>query len=236
MHNKKIVAVFMILLSAGSKSLQSRVWAAGSEQPKTLSISGYTVHEREYKREYDRYRSAIMIKYTKQFAGKSKFSDLWETPVNGISPSQNLKDTVLYALKRLKAQENLLNKYGLWNYTDYEQFLQDMQRTNQNRKTAVVEGKVIYGPVEYSERAFYDYKFSNALIKLKKMIDGKEIVYSDADLSNYFKEKVLPVKNYKESDFERIKNNVKEWLIEDRYKLLIDSLSGVKPYEQDSVN
>lgn len=238
MYNHRIIFGFLILLSTDLNALQryDLTTDTGSDRSKTLLIDGCIVDEREYKREYDRHRSPIMIKYTKQLADKSKFLQSWQTPINGISPSQNLEDTVLYTLKRLKIQEKLLNKYGLWHYTNYEQLLKDMHQTNQNRKIAVAEGKVIYGPVEYSERTFYDYKFSNAIIQLKKIIDGKEIIYADADLYNYFKEKVLPRSNYEEADFQRMKNRLAEWLIEDRYKLLIDSLSEVMPHKWISVN
>lgn len=226
MLHQRIIVVFKVMLAVLLGSLVGFTHAAAIvDSLKTISIKDYTVDEREYKREYDRYRSTIMVKYAGKITDQSTLSEFWETAVQGTSPAQNLKDTVLYALKRLKVQEKLLNKYGLWSYSDYGQFLRDMELTNESRKKAVAEGKVIYGPIVYSERAFYDYKFSNAVIHLKRVIDGKEIICSEKDLSDYFKEKVMPVRKYQETDFDNMKSKVKEWLIEDRYKLLIDSLS-----------
>jgi hypothetical protein len=169
------------------------------------------IDEREVAREMLRYRSIIFNKY----ADKDDANTLVE---------QDLKDTATLVLKRLKIQEQLLIDKKLWPYASYTDLLEDMKTTNRNRMLSLKNNEVIYGPVEFTEETFYDYQFSNAVIMLKRMMEGKEILINDTLLKEHFNKLKQSIYAHEKYTFEKMKRQVKDAYIEEQYSLLIDKL------------
>lgn len=187
-------------------------------------MDGRLLDNRELQREMQRYRSVIFNTYVQELQ-ITNTSNFWNTEFDGITPLKRLEEKALDALKRLKVQENMLKQKNLWPYGTYEDLLKDRIMNNEKRRIAVKKNEVIYGPVEFSERTFFDYQFSNAVIKLKKLMEGKEIPVSEKLLIAYFERKKKDVFAGKEYNSEQVEKQVKAHYIEDRYELFVDSLS-----------
>lgn len=92
---------------------------------------------------------------------------------------------------------------------------------------AAKEGKTMYGPINYSERAFYDYKFGNAIIRLKeKLVEEGELVIDDKALLNDF-EKLKGTVYREEELFEDYARQVRDAYIEKIYARYIMEQSNL---------
>lgn len=167
--------------------------------------------KREINRETLRYRSVIYNKHQDKNPD-ARFAE------------EKLRDTVLFVLKKLKLQEQLLSRKSLWPYSRYRDFLADLNATNQKRRASQKKGEVLFGPIEFTERSFYDYQFSNAVNSLKKMMEGNEIPVNDVLLNKHFNKQKQTVYAAEKHTFENMKRQVKEAYVEEQYGLLIDKL------------
>lgn len=173
-----------------------------------LHIKLKGIDKREIDRETLRYRSIIYSKYDQNS--------------NAALAEQKLRDTVLLTLKKLKVQEHLLAQNGLWPYSSYQDLLANMKAINKNRKVSHKNKEVIFGPVTFTDRSFYDYQFSNAITVLKKLMTAKEIPLNNSLLEEHFKKQKLTVYAAEKYTFENMKRQVEEAYVEEQYALLID--------------
>lgn len=62
----------------------------------------------------------------------------------------------------MKLEQQLLNKNGVVGDISYDAFINELNNVNQEREKALESGSPIYGPSQYSEKVYYDYKYSEA--------------------------------------------------------------------------
>lgn len=62
----------------------------------------------------------------------------------------------------MKLEQQLLNKNGVVGDISYDAFINELNNVNQEREKALENGSPIYGPSQYSEKVYYDYKYSEA--------------------------------------------------------------------------
>ncbi|TZF84680.1 hypothetical protein FW774_06775 [Pedobacter sp. BS3] len=194
----------------------------------SLQVAAYInkqpVAAKEFRREMLRYRAEIYGQFAKTHQS-SEAGNFWNTAFNGVKPIDSLRSRALKALIVLKVQEQLLTRHKLWPYKNYNQLLEALHKTNIDRNNAVQKNEVIYGPVNYTEQDFYDYQFSNAIIRLKKAFrDSGVIKVNDSLLSAHFNQlKSKGIYSGKQS-FDKVKNSVADNYTEQRYQHFIDSL------------
>jgi len=192
----------------------------------SLQVAAYInkqpVEAGEFHREMLRYRAEIYSQFAKNHQS-SGIGNFWNTAFNGVKPIDSLRGRALKALIVLKVQEQQLIQYNLWPYKNYNQLLEALRQTNTDRNNAVKKNEVIYGPVHYTEQSFYDYQFSNAIIKLKKVLrDSGKIKVNDSLLSVHFYQlKSKGVYSDKQS-LDKVKNSVADSYIEQCYQHLIE--------------
>jgi len=187
-------------------------------------MDGQILDNRELEREIKRYRSSVLKDYAYQLQTIS-VADFWDTEYEGVTPKKKLEDKALQALKRLKVQEKMLKQKGLWPYETYQDLLTERPVNNERRKMAVQKSEIIYGPVEFTEQSFFDYQFSNAVIKLKQLMEGKEIPISKALLVAHFEKMKKDVFIAQAYTFQQVEKRVKTHYLEQSYERFVDSLS-----------
>ncbi|MFL5731522.1 MAG: hypothetical protein ACJ75J_18680 [Cytophagaceae bacterium] len=89
---------------------------------------------------------------------------------------------------RLKVQQILMKEHGIAQDISYPAFLRNFERSNEMRRKAMQENNVIYGPVQYTEKGFFNYTFSNNLIRLKQMLSMKALLVREDQLKQYYEE------------------------------------------------
>ena len=91
---------------------------------------------------------------------------------------------------RIKIQQLKAKELGLIEDCSYNRFLIDFKAENARRKSELENHEVIYGPTQFSEENYYNYKFSNLVLQLKQVLAEREFKITDSDLKiRYEKEK-----------------------------------------------
>jgi hypothetical protein len=169
------------------------------------TVNGIVVTKEEVQREMTRYRAEVIGLIADKALGQ-------------------LRNKALKALTLIKIQEQMLQKHRLAPYKSYSEFLDHLQRTNALRKEKVANGQIIYGPVEFSEQAFFDYRFSNAIIRLKQQLVAEQLIPITKDrLQAQFSKMQQTVYAEKKFTFNDCYPQVREAYIEACYAELIDS-------------
>ena len=183
-------------------------------------INNQPVDAAELKREMLRHRSAIYNEYAAKF-NLFKISDFWNANLGGKRPIDSLRYRALKALIEIKVQQQLLKKHSLWPYKNYGELLAALQQENEQRRQKVERKEIIYGPAIYTEQSFFDYKFSNALILLKKNLYENQIVMNDSTLEKHFDFLKQQGVYSDKKVLGAVRNQVIESFIEKEYKQII---------------
>ncbi len=214
-----VIATFLIIITSVTFAQEG----PPAQKAKYIgTIAGMVVTKEEVLREMERYRADVYRDIATEDPGKQSGS-FWDKEIRGIKAIDILRTRAIDSLSVIKVQEKLLRERNLWPYKDYESLLKDLEVNNRNRKKSVAGHEVIYGPIEFSEQTFFDYCFSNALIRLKNsLVNEKLIVITEVDLQNQFKKMQNTV--YKEDKYtlKAFTRQVKDAYIEVAYKALIN--------------
>ncbi|WNR46000.1 peptidylprolyl isomerase [Paenibacillus roseipurpureus] len=77
-------------------------------------------------------------------------------------------------------------KRGIPVSIDYAAFTQELQKENLRRATALNNHEPIYGPKQYSERMYFDYRIANITRDLRRYMQEHELDTSDVKLGAYY--------------------------------------------------
>ncbi|WP_294080802.1 hypothetical protein [Proteiniphilum sp. UBA5384] len=140
----------------------------------------------ELNREMERCKASVINRIVTEH-GITDMIGFWEKRYDGHYPREILQQQAMDTLAVLKVQERLLQERELWPYKHYSELLSDLDETNKERARIVSEGGVIYGPINYNELIFFDYRFGNAIIQLKKeLAEEGELIIEEKDLLDHF--------------------------------------------------
>lgn len=199
--NEKKKYVFMILVS--TVFIAAIVISSILLLNHTLSyeyvaiVNNERIEEREFLRQLDLER-ANTYSYFKQKYNADVSGDFWNKNFNGEVPAKYAKDRALKECISIKIQQALAKKNGLIDDITYDAFLKKLSQENKRRKDAVSKRQVVYGPIQYDENGYFNYVFSNLIMKLKEKLADTEYKPTDAELKAYYER----VRNdfYKEED------------------------------------
>lgn len=98
-----------------------------------------------------------------------------------------LKEKALQECVRIKVQQKLGIDNGLMTSAAYTDFLKSFDEENQRRREAMNAGKVVYGPEQYTEDAYYSVSFSDMVYKLKEKLTFE---VSQEEIEDYYNSEV----------------------------------------------
>lgn len=212
-----IVAVLMVALIV--------VWTvffvnSSAKNQEIDEIEGVAVTSFELNREMERCRTLVINQLVTEYA-ITDMTDFWKKKYKGQTALEIMRQKTLDTLIVFKVQERLLKERNLWPYNHYSEFLRDLEKTNEAREKAAKEKATIYGPINYTERAFFDYQFGNAIIRLKKqLVEEGELLVEEEALLSYF-DKLKNTVYQQGERFEDYTRQVRDAYIEKIYALYI---------------
>lgn len=146
-------------------------------------------------------RSGVINNF--RITGENEFGNgFWSQKYDGTMPMDVLKKKALDTLVQIKVQQISARKAGIVDDISYPGFLKAMKAENKRRLAAKQAGKVIYGPVQYSEEVYYNYLFSNMVNSLKERMAGPVFMIND--------EKLKEIYEMEKDSLYRISNNTVE--------------------------
>lgn len=151
-----------------------------------FTVNGLDVTVQEFTRVLQECKANVFS----EIISKNDFADIktFRERINSkkTNPFDKLEETILNRVVHYKVQEGLLRKHGLWPYTSYADFLIGLKKRNAAREKSKKLGRVVFGPVVYTERAFWGYVFSNALIELKEKLKREKLLNTSNDIDKAF--------------------------------------------------
>ena len=165
------------------------------KENRTLAeINGEPVSVKEFKMILADYSSST-YSYFKQKYGVEDSVDFWTKSIGGEVPIDYARKKALEAIARIKIEQSLAKEKGIVKDIAYSSLLKKLEEENKSRREAISKGQVIYGPMKYSEREYFNYVHSNRLIQLKKNLGDNEFKLSEEDRKKFYE--ANKEKNYK---------------------------------------
>jgi len=198
----------------------------------TIKVNGISVAQSELEREIQRSRASVIGGIVKKH-NIIDMTGFWERTYEGQKPTDILRQKALDTLVYFKVQEQLLNERNLWRYKNYAELLKDLETINKARTKAKQEGTVIYGPVNYTEQSFFDYQFSNAVIRLKEELVKEKVLQADEDKLKMQFEKMQKTVYKKDEKMESFRKQIHAAYVEEAYADFISNLARQAKLEQN---
>ncbi|AKG33854.1 hypothetical protein [Paenibacillus durus] len=94
----------------------------------------------------------------------------WTSDTRGETPLGLLKKKTLALLIRVKVQQIAAKEAGIIEDIGYEAFLSRLDAENRTRSSRLRRGEPVYGPKQYSEKAYYLYTLANLELALRQRL------------------------------------------------------------------
>ena len=118
--------------------------------------------------------------------GAEDGSDFWTTCFDGEVPLEILKRKTIDRLKAIKIQQILMKEYGLLTDISYSGFVRRLEIENARREKAWMNNIPIYGPIQFEEKAYYDYLLSERIEKLKALLSATEWGITEEEMKQFY--------------------------------------------------
>ena len=126
--------------------------------------------------------------------------DDWLQQYKSEIPAELLMQRSLESCRRAKAIQLLALKHELDEMLPFPGFQEMCGKLNQARASAKAEGRMLYGPLEYSPAQLYRYKLTNMQNRLKNVLPDGDEQHREAVLEERIKAQIqdMPVTLQKE--------------------------------------
>lgn len=149
-----------------------------------LKIDGYEIGQEQFDFYIAENRSSIINEY--QNEQETIDENFWEKEVSeGCTVLDKLKEAaqeqcIYEHIVLLTAKEK-----GLITSVSFEEIERELESENKRRDAAIQNGEVIYGNKNYNMSIYMDYYLSNLTRELIRIMEGKELKYTEDELLQY---------------------------------------------------
>ncbi len=133
------------------------------------TVNGFPLTVREYEWYIKESRSEVISTFLHSNELKGISSDFWETEFNGTKPVDVLREIALKRAIHEKIHLVYMYERGVIESPDYMNFL-DVYHDYCSNENLPDKEKIVFGPIRFSERDYYNYWYSNRLIDLKTKV------------------------------------------------------------------
>lgn len=117
---------------------------------------------------------------------KAAIENIWENISDDKNRAKTRKDIAIIESILTKTQLILTREFGLIEDVSYNVFLKTWRNENKRRREAKKRGEIIYGPVKFSKKAYFNYYFSNLVIDLKRELAGNAFPIDNNILQKFY--------------------------------------------------
>jgi hypothetical protein len=112
--------------------------------------------------------------------------DFWTRTCEGTTPRLLLQKRTVDRVAREKAEQILFLQLGLIQDIRYSAFLENLAKLNRDREQAVKDGRVIYGPVRYTQLQYYGHWKASLQIQAKGKLARDRLLVSEQEARAYY--------------------------------------------------
>ncbi len=148
-------------------------------------INGMEVTEDEFRLHLNR-NIAMTYNYFFKKYHVTNHSDFWQKCFNGEIPLEYIKTKTLEKLIHIKTIQKLAIELGLLKNYSFNEFTKQWKEENYKRRLKYQEGEIVYGPFQFSVEDYYDYLFSNLVIKVQNKLNETKFVPNQKELRSFY--------------------------------------------------
>jgi hypothetical protein len=215
--------------------------SCSSQAPKenyVAYVNGEGIAVTLFKKNIVKYKTNVYNQFSQKYTNQTA-DGFWETSFeNDKVPSEVLKRKALDESIRIITQQILARNKGLLEDISYSGFLNRLNSLNESRKQTVINKKVIYGPIEYTESEYFDYLLSLDIIALKEKLAREDFDISENNIRAFYNSNKNELYRKRDSmnvvqyySFDEIQTVVRSNYIDDQYERLIDNLIATSEIE-----
>ncbi len=138
-----------------------------------LTINKYPVGREEFNWFMQQERAGV-FQYVKSKYGLDYGKDFWDKPCDGTTPKALLQKQTIEKIVSEKVQQLLFKELGLIQDVNYTAFCENLEKLNKEREEAVRQGRVIYGPVRYTQLQYYGHWMATMQIQAKEILAKRQ--------------------------------------------------------------
>ncbi|MFD1775552.1 hypothetical protein [Paenibacillus rhizophilus] len=132
-------------------------------------VNGEPVAYGEFQTRMLELRGEVVAETAKDGADPAAKS-FWTSETGGRTPLGLLKEKTLDLLVRVKVQQIAAKEAGIAEDIGYKAFLSRLDAENRTRSSRLRRGEPIYGPQQYTEKAYYRYTLANLELALRQRL------------------------------------------------------------------
>ncbi len=159
-----LLPVFLFISPLTSGCGDSSEWIEKGSVIATVNDFHITVSE------FDQYlhesRTEVISDFIRKYELTEISPDFWEKEFDGTKAIDVLKEVAIQKAIHEKTRLVYMYEKGIIESPDYKYFLKKYSDFCENRNKSATTN-IKYGPVQFSERDFFNYWYSNSLIELK---------------------------------------------------------------------
>ena len=112
--------------------------------------------------------------------------DFWTRACEGTTPRALLQKKTVDRVAREKVEQILFRELGLIQEVRYSAFLENLEKLNRDREQAVKDGRVIYGPVRYTQLQYYGHWKATLQIQAKGKLAQERLAVGEPEVRAYY--------------------------------------------------
>ncbi|OPA80492.1 hypothetical protein BVG16_07125 [Paenibacillus selenitireducens] len=157
----------------------SAVWAkekghAKDEEDFIAKINDVPISLPEFERAVQWNKSSVLHYFQEKYHA-AQTPEFWTTSFQGEIPVEMLKKKAFDDSLRIKVRQLIAKEQGVVQDISYDGFLQQLQQENVRRKQAIQNHEVVYGPEQYQEEAYFEYRMTNETIAVKQKMSASKV-------------------------------------------------------------
>lgn len=152
-----------------------------TEDEVVATVNGEPITSKHFQQRMLVHRGQVQSYFYKTY-GVGDSADFWTTEHHSEIPIEMVRKRTLDELTRIKIQQIMAKEKGIVGDISYDGFLRQMEEANRKRQQTAGKG-VIYGPVNYNEHTYFEYVFSNMVIRLKQKMAGEGLMSGRGDFA-----------------------------------------------------
>lgn len=191
------------------------------------TVNGYDITYDEFMQYASKHRANIRAYFMQQYEVVDS-KDFWQKSFNGEIPIEKLRQATMEELIRVKVEQSEMVTLGIAKDVEYATLLKELQQENEDRLNALEAGKIIYGPKQYTLRAYIDYIHEERRISFIEKLKDTYLILSDEEALLFYNQHKDQFKNQdviKVEALKVVKKSNKVELINKTLQVLINSVN-----------
>jgi hypothetical protein len=184
-RDRRIITILWFL--AAASLLLAEEGGVAMEKDTALFVDKYPVSREEFRWFMQQERAGV-FQYVKTKYNLDYGKGFWDHDCEGTTPKAILHKRTIERVVSEKVQQILFKELGLIQDTSYSVFLDNLEKLNREREKAVQQGRVIYGPVRYTQLQYYGHWMANLQIQAKEKLSQEQFGVTEQKLRAFYDE------------------------------------------------